>query len=397
MFNVNIEQSVLMKALEYLEPTVGKNAAGLGDNCLCMSTTGNGTMTMYTTNTLEFTKLEAIVATGGNTVENAPLVDFKRFKGIIATIPSNEFVTLEANVNDLLINFALKKTPLKLIGCNNGIIPLPNQTFPSDAMVIPKQFIKNVVDNACSIIIDSNSAPIFNCIRISTDGINVEATALDMTGKRTFAQIGITTSNNPAKYVLMEASKLKKSMKIFEDFNELEFYMDNALVRVDGTDMVSSYSQKTKGMITGISYFLRRVHGTYPSNIRSSFIPGPKEFVEINKEEVLNCFSRVKAIEDSTSIGIVGFEVNGSSINVTMNSAYGNIEDNLTAENSVVNSIATTFKYQHFSDIIKTIGTDTFEIGVLPNHPTNYVIRTKGDNNVLFTLPGMQTAQSNTP
>ena len=38
---------------------------------------------------------------------------------------------------------------------------------------------------------------------------------------------------------------------------------------------------------------------------------------------------------------------------------------------------------------MKTIGTDTFEIGILPNHPTNYVIKSKGNNDVMFTIPGM--------
>ena len=111
MFNISIEQSVLMKALEYLEPTVGKNSTGLGDNCLSMQTTGNGSVEMYTTNTIEFTKLEAIVAVGGNTQDVAPYVDFKRFKAIISSIPTNEIVSIEANVNDLLINFALKNIP----------------------------------------------------------------------------------------------------------------------------------------------------------------------------------------------------------------------------------------------------------------------------------------------
>lgn len=397
MFNISIEQKVLMKALEYLEPTVGKNATGLGDNCISMSTTGNGSIEMYTTNTLEFTKLEAIVAVGGNTQDTAPYVDFKRFKAIISSIPANEVISLEASVNDLLINFALKKTPIKLVGCNNGMIPLPSNQFSSSTMVtVPKNFMIQAANNVCSIITDSVSTPIYNCMRVFTSGMGVEVTALDMTGKRTFVQSGTATGNNPQQEILFEASKFKKSLKLFEDYNELEFYMDQNMVRVDGTDPVSSYAQKTNGMIANISYFARRLNGAFPPNIKANFSPMPSEFSEINTEELLNCFTRIKAIEDQTNGGIIGFEINGNNATVTLNSVYGNVEDVITTENTVSKSFKTMFKHASLNDIMKVIGTNTFEIGVLPNHPTNYVIKSKGNSDVMFTVPGM-TGSSATP
>ena len=388
MFNISIEQKVLMKALEYLEPTVGKNTTGVGDNCVSIQTTGNGSIEMYTTNTVEFTKLEAIVAVGGNTQELAPYVDFKRFKAIISSIPANEVISLEANVNDLLINFALKKTPIKLVGCNNGMMPLPTNQFPASTVItIPKAFMISATNNVCSIVTDSASTPIYNCMRIYTSGMGVEVTALDMTGKRTFAQSGMATNNNPQQDILLEASKFKKSLKLFEDYNELEFYMDQNMVRVDGIDPVNA--QKANGMISNISYFARRLSGAFPSNIKANFNPMPTEFSELNKEEIMNCFTRIKAIEDQTNGGIIGFEITGNSAVITLNSSHGNIEDNITTENTITKAFKTLFKYESLSDIMKTIGTDTFEIGILPNHPTNYVIKSKGNNDVMFTIPGM--------
>ena len=397
MFNISIEQSVLMKALEYLEPTVGKNSNGLGDNCLSMKTTGNGSIEMYTTNTVEFTSLEAIVAVGGNTQDLAPYVDFKRFKSIISSIPSNEIVSLEASVNDLLINFALKKTPIKLVGCTNGMIPLPTNQFPAATMVtIPKDFIAQAINNACTIITDSVSTPIYNCVRIFTSGMNVEVTALDMTHKRTFVQEGTATNNNPQQDILIEASKFKKSLKIFEDFQELELNMDQNMVVVDATDIVHSYYQKTKGMISNIRYYTRRLTGAFPSNIKASYNVMPTEFCEINKEEFLNSLTRIKAIEDQSNGGIIGFEVNNSTAIITLNSSYGNIEDSINTENTISTSFKTSFKHENLSDITKVIGTDVFQIGVLPNHPTNYVIKSVGASNVMFTVSGMVGPQ-NTP
>ena len=390
MFDITIEQSVLAKALEYLEPTVGKGNSNLGENCISMMTTGNGSIKMYTTNSVEFTELEAIVSFGGNTQEQAPYVDFKRFAAIIKSIPANEVVSIKANVNDLMINFALKKTPIKLVGDSNGMIPLPTNQFQSTgAMTIPKQLLGDALNNVCTIITDSVATPIYNCMRIFTDQTNVEITALDMTGKRTFAQSGLATGMNPTADILIEASKFKKSFKIFEDYTEIEMVMDNNMIRISGDVPVNNYSQKSKGMITDIIYYARRLNGSYPTNIKSTFNPLPTEFSEISKEELLNSLSRVKALEDSSTGGNIGFEVNGGTAVITTTSAYGNLEDSITAENTISSSFKTTFKYASLSDIMKVINTNSFEIGVLPNHPSNYVIKAKGNVDVMFTIPGI--------
>lgn len=395
MFDISIEQKVLMKALEYLEPTVGKNSNQLGDNCISMRTTGNGSsLELYTTNTLEFTKVEAIIAVGGNTVEQAPYVDFKRFKAIIGSIPENEIVSLKASVNDLLINFALKPVPIQLIGCNNGMIPLPaNQFASSDAVAIPKYLVTQILGNVCSIITDSTSAPIYNCVRLYTNGNTIEASALDMTGKRTFTQSGYANNNNPQKEILVEASKLKKSIKIYEDFDEIEFNMDASMIRADGITPLP-YG-KSKGMISNVSYFARRINGAFPQNISAMYSPAPTEFAEINIEEIKNSLTRIKAIEDSSSSGQIGFEVSGNSCIISMNSAYGNIEDNITTENKLTKSFKTALKYDNLFDIINVINnasTFTLEIGVLPNHPNNYVVKSKGSTDIMFTIPSMVNA-----
>ena len=398
MFDVTIEQKVLMKALEYLEPTVGKNSNSLGDNCISMRTTGNGSLEMYTTNTIEFTKLEAIVGTGGNTQEQAPLVDFKRFKAIIGSIPQNEHVSLKASVNDLLINFSLKPTPVKLVGCVNGMLPLPSTSTATDLLTIPKSLIEEALNCACGIITDSTSAPIYNCVRIATSGINVEVTGLDFSGKRTFVKTGVATNNNPTGSVLVEASKLKKAMKIYEDFYEMEFNMSNSIVAINGTDPVPQWQQKTVGMITDIVYIARRINGVYPVNIAQNFVPAPIEFSEINKEEVLNAIARVKAIEDKTvSNDTIQFEVVGNTATISLSSAYGNVEDKIVAENTINSQLTGVFKYAHLSDIMKSINGDTFEFGVLPNHPAHYVIKSKGSNDVMFTIAGVVGQQNATP
>lgn len=399
MFDISIEQKVLMEALESLESTVGKNATGLGDNCLAMYSDGSGaTIEMYTTNTLEFTKLNATLSGGGTDHGMAPYVDFKRFKSIIASIPESEVVSIKENINDLLINFALKKTPIKLVGCTNGMLPLPSNQFSQAANVtIPKGIVTLAINAASNIVTDSQSTPMFNCMRIFTTGVNVEFTAIDITDKRTFYMNGLANNNNSQEEIFLEISKFKKALKLFHDFNELEVYMDNSMIRIDGTDVVPY--PKT-GMVTDVSYYARRVGGVFPKGIKAAFNPPPTEYAEVNIKDLEETFARVKAIEDQTSGGQIGFKIKEDTCSINLNSSYGNVEDEITLENTVSQSFSTVFKYNHLSDIMKVIGEDVMEIGVLPAHPTNYVIKSKGGKvDMSFTVSGMvgKNGQSSKP
>jgi len=399
MFSISIQQDVLMNALNYLEPTVGKNVGGFGDNCLFMKTAGLGAVEMYTTNTIEFTRLEAIlVSAGSGTVEQCPLVDFKRFKTIIASIPCNEIVFIEEDASsDLHIRFSLKKSPISLISTPGMPIPLPTNVFPvSSTIIIPKGPIRTAADNVSVIMDESASNVIYNCMRIYTTGNLIEVTGLDMVGKRTFVQTFNATNNNPTGDVLVEAVKLKRSMKAFSDFNELEFNMDNNMIMINGIDLISQ-GQKTNGMIPNVSYYCRRLTGIFPSNIAANLVPAPQEFVELNTQEIKECFARVKAIEDNLSNGVIGFESDGNNVTIVYNSAHGNIEDNIVTESVTTQLFKTAFKYAQFNEIIKILNSEVFMIGVLPNHPTNYVIRAKNDTDILFTIPAMTNVASTTP
>lgn len=397
MFNISIEQPVLMKALEYLGPTVGKNTNGLGDNCVSMKGTGKGSIDMYTTNTIETTKLEAIVSLGGNSTDQAPYVDYARFRAIIASIPANEVISLKASVNDLLIDFGANSKPLRLVGCTTGMLGLPNNQFAkTTSTVIPKSVVQDALNNACAIISDSASTPIYNCLRLYTYGMDVEITALDVNCKRTFVQFSKCTSNNPNHEILVEASKLKKSMKLFEDYNEMDFYMDQYLVLIQAADPVAMVSMKTKGMIGNIEYYCRRLNGSFPANIGANFSPGPVEFAEVNKADLLECFARVKAIEDQTSASMVDFEATNGEIIVSMTSTHGVINENVPMIKPVNSGWKTVFKYPNLSDILKVVDKDTFEIGVLPSYPNNYVVRATGQSDVMFTVPSM-TSNANAP
>ncbi len=392
MFNVSIEQSVLAKALEYLAPTVGKNSNNMGDNCISMRTTGNGSMEMYTTNTIECTALEAIVSMGGDVQEQAPLLDFKRFKSIISSIPASAIVKLEATANDVMISFGNGKRPMHLTGCASTMIPLPNNAFGGVKPInVPTSIMQNALTQACAIISDSSNSPLYNCVRISASSVYIEFTALDILNKRTFVQNSNSVIPNVQAEILVEASKLKKSMKLFEDYCELEFSMDQNIILIQAKDPVGVNQMKTKDMISEIRYYCRRLSGNFPTNIGANFQALPNNFVELNKGEVLECFSRVRAIEDQVSLNAVDFISNGSTVTVYMNSSHGKIDEEIVIENHDAPSFTASFKYPCLIDILKMISSPTFEIAPLPKYPNSYVVRATGDSDVMYTVPSMTT------
>ena len=396
MFDVHIQQAYFMKALEYLEPTVGKDSSGSGDNCICIESTGNGSITMYTTNSIEFTSLEMVTATGATSQCKAPLVDFKRLKSIVATIPPTEIINLKESVNDLLINFGLKKTPIKIVGSLAGMISLPSNQFPQNTVTsIPKDLIKKALVNACAIIEDNDNSPIYNCIRIYTDNSNVEFSAVDVANNRTFTQSGLSTCNNPQQDILIEASKLKKSMKLFEDFNELEFVMDSNMIRVEATDPLPAANQKTKGMLCGVTYYCRRLSGVFPTNIKQNYYPVPNDFAEINIKDLMDSFARVKAIEDSGNANKASVELTNGDLIISASTAYGEVEDTVETVNKPGFVFGSVFKCNSVVDILKILDTDTVEINRMSNHPMNYIIKSTGQTDVMFTVPIMNSGSFN--
>lgn len=398
MFDITIEQKTLMKALEYLSASVGKDTQ-TGNNCVFMRSTGNGSMQMYTTNGTEFIGLKTILASGGTTQDTAPYVDYKRLKTIISSIPSTEYITLKTNtgnLNQLDISFALKKAPVQLIGTSTGMIGLPGQQNITSLCQIPTNLMENATNNITTIVTDNASTPIYNCMRIETSALNVEITAVDITGKRTAIVKGSSTVHNgsPA-HVLVEASKMKKAFKIFEDYTELEFTMDATNVWITARDIVNSNVQKTKGMIDDIVYCCRRLSGAFPGNISSNLSPYPTEFAEINKQDFLNIITRIKGLSDSSNSPVVSLQYNTSDIEISYNSVYGKLEESIALENPVNNLYNVSFKYDHLNDIINALEGDTFYIAPLPNYPTNYMVKGSSGNNV-FTITCM-AAPATTP
>ena len=395
MFDISIEQQVLATALEFISSTVDKDT-GLGQSCVSMETTGNGSVIMYTGNGNEFTEVEAIVTLGGNTVEKAPYVDFKRLYSIVKTIPKNEVVSIKASVNDLIINFSLKPVPIKLIGVGNGMIPLPSLTNgTSTVATIPTKVITKAVTSACAILTDTNSKNIFDCICINTSSQNVDITAIDVVTKRTFSYSDVCTNNNPTQKFFLEAQKAKNASKIFVDFLDLDITMDNSVICIEGTTQIP---YPAHDLITMVKYYSARLNGTFPNNIKQNMLPLPNEYAQLSKQDIIDTITRIKAINNGCVNHVVTLSGTTKSINAMVSSIYGSMEDHIETSNTLSTPIPqNTFNYDSLNDIIKTIQGDVIEIGILPNHTDSLIIKKFGDDSVLYTLPSIIVNTASTP
>lgn len=401
MFNIQILQSTLMTVLNYLEPTVGKNAMNMGDDCICMESTDTGTCKFFTSDTIEFAQLEAICA-NSTTQNKAPYVNFKRLKGIISTIPATEYITItDSGTNELLINWAMKKTPIKLIGNLNGMVALP-AVFSSEPAVmndLPYQFLKDAATKASNIIQESVSNTLMNCIKLHVDNPDVTVEAIDVNSKRTFFMSEkIGNAITPQVYHL-EASKLSKALKMFEDYQDIELGIDNNMT------LIKSSSPKPSGCKTAdiidTMYAIRNLTGVFPAVSQyysSTYLPA--EYITVNKTDLLNSIGRIKAVVDNslTVPPSITIKVDKGEFNLNYVSTYGEIDDMVDTDNSITTPFGASFNYKNLEEIIKNIPSDFIDIGVMQKTSANFIIKGSNTSNNTYTEGDMYSILSvNTP
>lgn len=397
MFNVQILQSTLMSVLNYLEPIVGKNATNMGDDCICMDSTNTGTCKFFTSNMIEFAQLEAICA-NATTPDRAPYVNFKRFKGIISTIPVTEYVTLtDSGANELLISWAMKKTPIKLTGNLNGMITAPS-VFSSVPVImndLPFHFLRDAATKASNIIQESVSNTLMNCIKLTIGNPDITVEAIDVNSKRTFfmsKQIGNATT--PQVYHL-EAGKLSKALKMFEDYPDIEIGDENNTTLIQSSSPKPSCCKTTD--IVDTMYATRNLAGNFPvvsQYYNSTYLP--MEYITVNREELLKSIARIKAVtDDGTTIPpSVMIKVDKGEFNLSYSSVYGQIDDLIDTDNTVTIPFVASFNYKNFEEVIKNIPSVFIDIGVMQKTSANFIVRGSNTGSNVYNVGDMYSILS---
>lgn len=386
MFEIVILQDTLKVALDYLSPTVGKNTQSLGDDCISLESTDTGSCILYTTNTVESTILE-IACSNSTQAATAPYVNFKRFKGIIDSIPSNEYITIKEGVNQLLISFSMRKTPVVLTANNNGMIAKPNIINALPQMIdFPVEFFNKVVTKATTIINDNAIGQIMNCIKFTVSNPNVTAEAIDVNSKRTFyMSAGFGSCTNKEEF-LIEASKMNKSLKLLEDYIDFEIGHDNSFIVIKGGNRPAVCNRKHQNAsndILEVYYVLRRLNGTFP-NVSQYYsnVYKPTEYITVSKIDILNSITRIKAIGDTTSfLNGVAIKADKNSFNIEFNSQHGKLCDPIDVLNGINGSFNAVFNHKEFEDIIKNIQAENIDIGLMSGvNACNFIIKGHSTN-----------------
>ena len=404
MFKIAIEQPVLNHALECLAGTVGNNSQNLGDDCISVTDNGDGTLSLFTSNGIDFSYIRVLTnqfnAQQG-TPEVMPYVNFKRFRDIISTIPETIIVTIESKVNNISIGYGSKK-PINLTGSTNGIIPLPKlaedmlkNTNPG--YELPDKSLYSICKAAVSIITDSKMNSITDCINLKFDNGMVISTGVDVPNSRMF-HYDLKASTNAKGNVLVNPNKLLKSSNLFmsKDFStDVVFYSDN-----NCTGFIKDYAgNKNTFDIMETMFITHNINGTFPANIENMF-NGINEYAEVNMDELMNTLDRAKAIDDGTTASNVAhIEIASDTLKVDKRSQYGTVENSIQLENQINGKISDSFKIASLEQIMKlyksvTPGTD-FYIGEHSTPKGKYYVF-KGDQ--VSTLEFLTTgfASSNT-
>lgn len=396
MFDIQVSKDDLSAALAAIDSTVGDNSQNMGDDCISITDLGNNKIELYTTNSIEFSKVSIIITKGSNgTQELMPYVNFKRFKKMIDSIPSGEFIFIKALVNDIEINYGRRKKPLKLTGSTNGMINLPSVTG-TNSISIDSSVLHNCINKVSAIIKDDKTISINNCMRISADNFNVEISAIDSRYSRMFYSKFTNTIMNQGD-IFVEVNKFKNAFKLFANMDTIVFEDNQNLIKIHGEDPDNQINPLLEA-----EYYLRKLTGVFPAGIDKIF-NGVKEYATINKDELKASLARIDAIDDVSAGGDMDITIDKDFVNIVKTSQYGIVEDSFGLENKISTPIKETFKTKAIGDILKCFADNstyntpnTFEIGLNTNGTNKYyILREVGSSTNMFLVTG--SATSTTP
>ena len=383
MFNIQVSNRDLTYAVDCLSGTVGTNSQNLGDDGICITDLGNNSLELYTTNTIEFSKMVIILSSGSTSVEKMPQVNFKRFKQIIDSISPDEYITIKGNTNGIEISYSGKK-PIKLSGTSNvmPLYPVAQNSNSSCAIDIPPSIFKKIISDACTIIKEDSSNLISNCVKIEANGFDLSAMAIDNKSNRIFSYTNTTSEHNNGS-ILLECHKVKKNIKLFNLFDSVILNDFGNVISITGSNF-QSYSP-----INAVSaeYCSRTLSGQYPIIDPVKMIGSVSEFVRVSKPEFLACMDRANAIEDNTiGTGTFDLSIKDDKVTISKTSQYGTLEDMFTSADYINTPIVDVFKSKAICDILNTFEdskytTTNFEIGKINQSNVNgnlYAVKAPG-------------------
>lgn len=383
MIDIKIDQLTLNKCLSYLKSTVGANVQN-GEDCIQMSYDNKtGSLIMATTNGIEFATVSAICVSNNTMDSVAPYVEFKRFYGIVSSIPGNTDIYIKENNNgNLEIQAAGRNIELSA----KNVTPLQMPVVTGTTWAVPTTKLNRAMKCANIITSDKQAAftnPIYGCVRIESFNTRIEFSKVDYMTKRMFARTIETSTPNANGVALIEGAKYSKIEQMFEDAADVDIVMDNSNVKISRGISLQNQSNPN---ITNATYVCRRLNGNYPNNISTSLNSGMGNSFKFTIDDVETLVKSMKAIEDNSSANsaeYVNISIDDDTMNLKYSSQHGNVEGNVISTDKSVGKVKASFKLKDIKDVIasaKITGATEMTMGVLKGHNNYFVMRHDGIN-----------------
>ena len=366
MYTVTIEREALLNALKQLGNSV-KTGTTCQNNEDCVSIQSNPVQTglfLYTTDTMQFVQIEVpVVSIVGNTSVTCE-VNYKRLRGIVEAIPESiTNVTIEIGNYDIKISYGNK--PVVLNAATPAMYQFPMLLSTKSSAIIEFDQLNNAVKKASTIIRPSESSPIFNCLRVHTDGGDIQFSAYDRTMNRimyypTQSNSGLT---NAVGDFFIDVAAFKKIMGAITNHGS------DVLLETDG-QFISIQSNAS----SDYSYISRLYNGTFPMNIDQRMASFSPELVPVSKERLLSSLYMAKVINSASVDKAVNLHIytNGD-VTVKANSTFGTLDESFqVSQNPPSSDIEGLFMYESLIGMLETYDNDFIRIGH-PKPGSNFI------------------------
>ena len=366
MSTFTVKEETLKEILSKLAPVVGDNSQNLNDNCVSIVVLDNNQIALSATNVNEYATIVADCVANDydpNGRNEFSLVDFKRFKSIIDTVPGNDDVIItESGNGNINVDYGSRvgTKPIVVTAINTPFLQSPNTTYV-DTVTVEMKILQESLKEATSIV-QKDDVTVDACMHLQFDGYDIKMMAFDSKNGRVYRSMTKTgTGSNNNVGILLQCKKVAKAMKMFDNAVDVKINISNDFINI--TQKTASGSSD----ITEINYWIRRINVLFPSAFDQLFDVKSIQWATLNVDDVLNSLKRVIAIQDNDlTTEAVTLEIKGSEATFYKNSQYGDITDTIYSSTNVSDDFSDQFKADTLLEIInnfKKNNISTFTIG----------------------------------
>lgn len=384
MFSITVLKESIYEAVTYIKPIVTKDVRNSKNDCIMM-TVKQGSVELFMYNAHETVEVDVVCSKTSTKGDVAPFVSFDVFSNILDTIPDGNYIDIKENIQGGIdISYGTRK-PMVINGKGgNYVMPTKPAIFSADrkkGASIDVSFLFESARKASHIIQkDGNVTSMNDYYKVTAGNPDITAECIDTTTKRTFYMKRGNSVEPTPKTFLINAERMEKMAKIFKNYYNVYVLADKSITMfaADTAAVINSQAPQSSNDIVDIKYARINITGNFP-NISQFYGQQyePKEFITVNKNDMLDAITRVEAVLDKGNAIQQAMKISAKDIefNISYTSVLGSVDESVATQGKLVKPILAAFKPDVFKDIIKNIDSEFIDIGVMNQTTNNYLIR----------------------